>query len=126
MTTLETPRAQRTENLEIQRKTRALGQAAPAATTDTDAYTVPKNKYAQVWVYVAERGAAVATFRVALRKAGVAIANAHYVAYDFALAANGRDVLGPFTLSADDVVTVRASTANVSFNVTGWEEPKAP
>lgn len=113
----------RIENINLNRRARALGQAAPAATTDTDAYTVPKARIAEVRVYVAERGNAAATFRVALRKAGAAIANAHYVAYDFALAANGRDALGPFNLSADDVVTVRASTANASFSVTGWEEP---
>ena len=116
----------RLETLAVQRRNTLLGQAAPGATTDTTAYTVPKKKYAEVRVYVAERGNAAATFRVALRKAGAAIANAHYVAFDFALAANGRDSLGPFQLAADDVVTVRASTANVSFSVTGWEEPFAP
>lgn len=119
-------RQSRSEMVVVQRRSTALGQAAPLATTDTDAYTVPKNKLAEVRVYVAERGAAVATFRVALRKAGAAIITAHYVAFDYALAANGRDSLGPFSLTADDVVTVRASTANVSFSVTGWEEPKAP
>jgi hypothetical protein len=117
---------QRIETFGIQRRSALLGQAAPAATTDTTAYTVPKGRYAEVRVYVAERGNAAATFRVALRKAGAAIANAHYVAFDYALVANGRDSLGPFDLTADDVVTVRASTANVSFNVTGWEEPQAP
>lgn len=117
-------RQSRVETLQIQRRSGALGQAAPAATTDTDAYTVPKNRYAEVRVYVCERNNVAATFRIALRKAGAAIANAHYVAFDFALAAHGRDSLGPFTLTADDVVTVRASTADCSFSVTGWEEPK--
>lgn len=119
-------RQSRVETFAIQRRSGALGQAAPAANADTDAYTVPKNKYAEVRVYVAERNNVATTFRVALRKAGVAIANAHYVAYDFAVAAHGRDSLGPFSLTADDVVTVRAGTADCSFSVTGWEEPKAP
>ena len=112
--------------LAIQRHSQVLGQSAPSAATNTDAYTVPKNRLAEVVVYVAERGAASATYRIALRKAGAAIANAHYVAYDVVLGANALADFGPFVLAADDVVTVRASTANVSFNVCGWEEPVAP
>ena len=101
---------------------KVLGQSAPAATTDTTLYTVPAATSAIVsTLAVANRGVST-TFRVAVRPAGAAIANEHYIAYD-ALINAGEAVyltLG-ITLATTDVVTVYAGTANLSFSLFGSE-----
>lgn len=102
---------------------KVLGQVATAATTDTTLYTVPASTETVVSsIVAANRSATPATIRVAVRPNGEAIADKHYLAYDLALGANGVEAfrLG-LTLDATDVVTVRASTANVSFSAFGSE-----
>lgn len=102
---------------------KVLGQAAPAAATDTDLYTVPANTQTAVSLLVAANRGLVAVLRIAVRPAGAAIANQHYVAYDFSLAAGGRaEILKGVTLEATDVVTVRSDTADVSFSLFGVEQ----
>lgn len=102
---------------------KVLGQSAPAATTATDVYTVPSGKATVVaTLTVCNRGTTAATYRVAVRPAGAALANQHYVAYDANLPGNASDFLTiGMTLAATDVVTVYASTANFSFSVFGSE-----
>jgi len=102
---------------------KVLGQSAPSATTNTDVYTVGSGKQAIVSsLIVCNRSASPVTYRVAVRPAGAVIANQHYLAYDVTV--NGSDTtiltIG-VTLSATDVVTVYASTANLSFGVYGSE-----
>ncbi len=99
-----------------------LGQADLGAASLTDVYTVPVKFSATVRVLVTERAGAPVTWRLALRPAGASIANKHYVVYDFTLAANDNDHTVPFDLAATDVVSVYASTGNVSVTVTGIEE----
>lgn len=102
---------------------KVLGQVATAATTDTTLYTVPASTEAVLSSLVAaNRSATPAVIRVAVRPNGEAIANKHYIAYDLALAANAVEAfkLG-ITLDAADVVTVRASTADVSWSAFGSE-----
>ena len=102
---------------------KVLGQSAPAATTATTLYTVPASKAAVGSTLVVCNGAATAgTFRVAVRVAGAALANAQYLYYDASLAANSTltATLG-ITLATTDVVTVYASSANFSFNLFGSE-----
>ncbi len=101
---------------------KVLGQSAPSATTDTNIYTVPASTGAVVsTLSVCNRGAST-TFRVAVRPAGTALANQHYIVYDSAV--NQYDslflTLG-ITLAATDVVTVYAGTANLSFSLFGSE-----
>jgi len=102
---------------------KVLGQSAPSATTNTDVYTVGSGKQAIVSsLIVCNRSASPVLYRVAVRPAGAVIANQHYLAYDVTV--NGSDTtiltIG-VTLSATDVVTVYASTANLSFGVYGSE-----
>lgn len=100
-----------------------LGQAAPAADTDTDLYTVPGSTEAVAsTMLVCNRGSSEADFRVAVRPAGATLADEHYVYYDAPLAANATfaATVG-LSLAASDVVTVRASSANVSFTLSGVE-----
>lgn len=102
---------------------KVLGQSAPAATTATDLYTVPAAKAAVVsTISVCNRSTSAVTYRIAVRPAGAALANAHYLAYDAGLPANSSDFLTiGITLAAADVVTVYASTANLSFSCFGSE-----
>lgn len=102
---------------------KVLGQSNPAATTDTTLYTVPASTSAVVsTLQVCNQAATAATFRVAVRVAGAALAAQQYLAYDVALPANDSLSLTlGITLAATDVITVRASTANVSFNAFGSE-----
>ena len=71
---------------------------------------------------MANRSANSTTYRIAIRPAGATLANQHYIAYDVALAANDTTILTiGVTLAATDVVTVYASTADLSFNIFGSE-----
>jgi hypothetical protein len=102
---------------------KVLAQSAPSATTNTDVYTVGSGKQAIVSsITVANRSANSTTYRIAIRPAGATLANQHYIAYDVALAANDTTILTiGVTLAATDVVTVYASTADLSFNIFGSE-----
>jgi hypothetical protein len=102
---------------------KVLGQSNPAATTNTDLYTVGAGKSAVCsTIAVCNQAATAAAFRIAVRPAGATIDPKHYIAYDTSIPAN--DVLTltiGLTLAATDVVTVYASTATMSFNLFGSE-----
>ena len=102
---------------------KVLAQSAPSATTNTDVYTVGSGKSAVVsTITVANRATTSATYRIAVRPLGATLANQHYIAYDVALAANDTTALTlGVALAATDVVTVYASTADLSFGVFGAE-----
>jgi hypothetical protein len=102
---------------------KVLAQSAPSATTNTDVYTVGSGKSAVVsTITVCNRAASSATYRIAIRVAGATLANEDYIAYDATVAANDTVSLTiGITLAATDVVTVYASTANLSFNIFGAE-----
>jgi hypothetical protein len=102
---------------------KVLGQSAPSATTATDVYTVGSGKQAIVsTITVANRSATARTYRIAVRPAGAVLANQHYLAYDVTLAANDTTALTlGITLTATDVVTVYASTTDLSFGIFGSE-----
>jgi glucose-6-phosphate dehydrogenase assembly protein OpcA len=102
---------------------KVLGQVAPSATTLTTLDTVPSATSAVVsTIAVCNRAASAATYRIAIRPAGAAIANEHYIAYDSTVAANDTTMLTiGITLAATDVISVYASTANLSFNAFGSE-----
>jgi hypothetical protein len=102
---------------------KVLAQSAPSATTATDIYTVGAGKQAVIsTVTVANRGASASSYRIAIRPAGATLATLHYLAYDVAIAANDTTVLTiGLTLTATDVVTVYALSANLSFGIYGTE-----
>ena len=102
---------------------KVLGQSAPAATTDSTLYTVPSATETIVsTITVANRAATAATFRVAVRPNGATLANEHYVVFDANLDGNATIALTlGIALDASDVITVRASTADVSFSAFGSE-----
>lgn len=102
---------------------KVLAQSAPSATTATDVYTVGSGKSAVIsTVTVCNRAATAATYRIAIRVAGSALSNEEYIAYDATVPANDTIALTlGITLAATDVVTVYASSANLSFNLFGSE-----
>lgn len=102
---------------------KVLGQSAPSATTATTLYTVPSSTQTVVsTIAVCNRGAAAATFRVAVRPNGASLASEHYIAYDAEVTANNTTFITiGATLGDTDVVTVYASTADLTFSAFGSE-----
>lgn len=102
---------------------KVLAQLAPSATTATTLYTVGSGKSAVIsTLVVANRANTAASYRIAVRPAGATLANEHYMAYDVTVGANDSTTLTlGITLAATDVVTVYASTANLSFSAFGSE-----
>ena len=102
---------------------KVLAQSAQSATTNTDVYTVGAGKQAVVsTITVCNRDSSAATYRIAIRPDGATIANEHYIVYGTQVPANDTISLTiGITVDASDVVTVYASTANLSFNLFGTE-----
>lgn len=102
---------------------KVLAQSAPSATTATDIYTVPALTQTVIsTIVVANRAASAATYRIAVRPNGATLANQHYIAYDVTVGASDSTTITlGVTVDAADVITVYASTANLSFNVFGSE-----
>ena len=102
---------------------KVLGQVAPSATTATTAYTVPSSTQAVLsTIVVCNRAGSAGSYRIAIRPDGASLATTHYVAYDIAIAANDSTALTlGITLGDTDVVTVYASSADMTFSVFGSE-----
>jgi hypothetical protein len=86
-------------------------------------YTVPSATQAVVsTITIANRDTSNATYRIAIRPNGATIANEHYIAYDATVPSNDTIALTlGLTIDAADVVTVYASSANLSFGIFGSE-----
>lgn len=93
---------------------RILGQAALAATTLTDVYTVPASKNASVTlINICNRAGAGRTYRLSVAKGGAADDVKQYLDFDVALAANASvRIIGEIPLQAGDVVRAYASAAD--------------
>jgi hypothetical protein len=102
---------------------KVLAQAAPAATTATNVYTVPSATEAVIsTVVIANRDNAAGDFRLSVRPAGATQADQHYLAYDVLIPANDSTTLTlGITMAATDVLTFFASSADMSVNVFGTE-----
>jgi hypothetical protein len=98
-----------------------LGQVAPSATTATTLFTVPSDKEAVVsTIVVANRSSSVVGYNIAVRPAGATLSNEHYIAYDVAVdASDSTTITLGITLAETDVVTVYASSADLSFSAFG-------
>lgn len=101
-----------------------LGQAAPAATTNSDLITVGAAKSQVIsTLVVANTTTTDATCRVFARIAGAAAATTNALVYDVTVPGAGVQAftLG-ITLAATDVLTVRTGTANaLTFTAFGSE-----
>jgi len=102
---------------------KVLGQIAPAATTETDLYTVPAATQTTVSsIVIANRDSGAATYRLSVSTAGSATGTKDYLIFDKALSGNTTDtlVIG-ITLNETDKIRAYASTANLSVNAFGCE-----
>lgn len=102
---------------------KVLGQSNPSAITATTLYTVPAATEAVVsTIVIANLTSTAATFRIAIRPNGATLANSQYIAYDITVGASDSTALTlGITLDAADVITVYASTANLTFTAFGSE-----
>ena len=100
-----------------------IGQSAPAATTETDLYTVPAATETIIsTIVVANRSATDATFRISIAPNGAATANSQYIAYDVSVGGGGLNALTfGLTMDATDKIRVYASSANLTFSAFGTE-----
>ena len=102
---------------------KTLGQSNPSAATLTTLYTVPASTSTVCSsLTICNRSSTATTFRVAVRPAGAAISNEHYIYYDVTLAGNDTFIatIG-ISLATTDVVSVYATLATLSFNLFGIE-----
>jgi len=103
-----------------------LGQLDSTGTSNQDIYTVP---YVPVTntvistIVVTNRSIANQSYSLLVRKAGAAVSNSQYIAYNSVVPALDSIALTlGVALGANDVVTANSSTAyNVSFNIFGTE-----
>jgi hypothetical protein len=102
---------------------KVLGQSNPSATTATTLYTVPSATSTVVsTITVCNQASSAATYRIAVRPAGATLAAQHYIVYGATVPASDTTTLTlGITLATTDVVTVYASSANLSFNAFGSE-----
>ncbi len=102
---------------------KVLAQSNPSATTATTLYTVPSSTSTVVsTVTVCNQASTAGSYRIAVRPAAATLAAQHYVAFDVPIAANDTTALTlGITLATTDVVTIYASSANMSFAAFGSE-----
>jgi hypothetical protein len=102
---------------------KVLGQVNPSATTATTLYTVPAATQTVVsTISVCNQASTAATFRIAVRPAGATLEAKHYIVYGATVTASDSTMITVgLTLATTDVVTVYASSANLSFNAYGSE-----
>jgi hypothetical protein len=100
-----------------------LGQTNPSGNVDTTAYTVPAGNNTVIsTINVCNQATTTANFRVAVRQAGATLTSSQYLIYNAEISPN--DTIAytiGVTLGATDVVTVRANSSTLSFNLFGSE-----
>jgi hypothetical protein len=94
-----------------------VAQSNPAAATPSDLYTVPSEKEAVIsTLAIAEHGGAPADFSIRVRPDGDTAADVHILVNGAELVANDTQFLTiGIALAATDVVTVEATTGDVTF-----------
>ncbi len=98
-----------------------LGQASPAANTNTTVYTVPALKSATFNVSMVNTTGTSAMVRLALAAAGTPTSS-EYLEYDTLLPPNEVLERGGLVADAAKLVVVYSSIAGVSVSVFGYEE----
>jgi hypothetical protein len=102
---------------------KVLGQLNPSATTATTLYPCPAGTQTVIsTITICNQAGTSGTYRIAVRPNGATLSAEHYIVYDATIQANttAAYTLG-ITLDASDIVTVYASSANISFNAFGSE-----
>jgi hypothetical protein len=102
---------------------KVLGQVQPSAGTLTTLYTVPSaTQTVASSIIIANLGAFPTTYKIAVRPAGEAINNKHYIAYDISIASlDSVSLTLGITLATTDVVSVESLSGLIAFNLYGSE-----
>ena len=102
---------------------KVLAQLAPSATTPSTLYTVGASKSTNIsTLAVCNRAGTSGTYIIAVRPAGATLANEHYIVYGATVAASDSILLTlGITLATTDIITVYASSADMSFSIFGSE-----
>ena len=101
---------------------KVLGQIEPTAASATTLYTTPSATSTVCSTLIVCNKGDSTLYRVAVRPAGATLEDKHYIVYNAAINQYDSIVLTlGITLAATDVLTVYASTADVSFNLFGSE-----
>ena len=102
---------------------KVLGQSAPSAATATTLYTVPAATQAVVsTINIVNTNSSTDTVRIAIRPAGAALANQHYIVFGLSLSAGATfTYTSGATLGATDVITVYSTNGYCSFAAFGSE-----
>lgn len=101
--------------------TGVLGQAAPAATTNTTVYTVPSATVAVATVSIANTTVSPIAVRLAVASSGTPTAS-EFIEYDTIIAGNGVLERSGIVMNASEAVVVFASSAGLAVSVYGYEE----
>lgn len=98
-----------------------LGQAAPAATTNTVVYTVPAATVTVATISITNTTAYSIVVRLAVASSGTPTTS-EYIEYDTVIAENGVLERSGIVMNATEAVVVYASSAGLSVSVYGYEE----
>lgn len=102
---------------------RVLSQTALASATDTDLLSGVQVSHVLVTcLVVCNRASTPATFRLWIKLQGITTTDAQYLMYDFPISPNDSPVFtfgSGFGLKTGDVLSARASTANLSVTSIG-------
>lgn len=97
-----------------------LGQAAPAATTNTTVYTVPSNTFTVFSVNIVNRGTGQVTVRIALAASGTPT-SAEWIEFDAQIDPSGVLERTGLMMNATRNLVVWASANTVSVSAYGVE-----
>jgi hypothetical protein len=98
-----------------------LGQAAPAALTNTVVYTVPAATVSVVTISIANTTASPIAVRLAAASSGTPTAS-EYIEYDTVIPANGVLERAGIVMNTTEAVVVFGSAAGLAVSVYGYEE----
>ena len=98
-----------------------LGQAAPAALTDTTVYTVPAATVGVVTIGVVNTTTSPIAIRLAIASLATPVA-AEFIEYDTIIAPSGTLERSGIVMNATEKVVINATSAGLSVSVYGYEE----
>jgi hypothetical protein len=98
-----------------------LGQAAPAATTNTVVYTVPASTVTVATISIVNTTVSPIVVRLALASSGTPTTS-EYIEYDTIIAGNGVLERSGIVMNATEAVVVFSSAVGLAVSVYGYEE----
>ena len=98
-----------------------LGQAAPAALTNTVVYTVPVATVGVVTISIANTTLTPISTRLAIASSGTPTIS-EYIEYDTIISGNGVLERAGIVMNATEAVVVFATSAGLAVSVYGYEE----